>query len=256
MVLDSKLDLLRFHFQIKHVSDWCKVSPAQILAHPGIGEATLNFIRHMLATDDLTLLDDQTPGFWLSHIKKTQLGAYQLGRDEQSVLCPFTILIDSQEKIPFTFQDMVKETRDGAQPIIVPTKRQSLGPSHGDYSIEGHEGHVHIDRKAVNDCIGTVLGWGDRRENFVETLQYLGGCEVSAIVVEGSFGACIKEARETKGKTAAENKRIFHRQVLAWQQDFAVPWIFCDTTRFAEKTTFQILRRYFKNFIEREKAKR
>lgn len=256
MVLDSKLNLLRFHFQIKSPEDWCRIRPEEILAHPDIGEATLNHIRYLLAGQGLTLHNDQTPSFWQSRLIKSQLGAFVYSDADRSVMCPFTVLIDAQEKIPFTFQGLTADSKDDSRPIIVPTKRQSLGPSHGDYSIEGHEGRVHIDRKAVNDCISTVLGWSDRRENFVETLQYLGGCEVSAIVVEGSFGACIKEARETKGKTQAENRRIFHRQVLAWQQDFAVPWIFCDTTRFAEKTTFQILRRYFKNFIEREKAKR
>jgi hypothetical protein len=256
MVLDSKLNLLRFYFQIKEPADWSRIRPAEVLAQPDIGEATLNHLRYLLAGQGLTLLDDQTPSYWQSRLIKSRLGAFVLSDADRSVMCPFTILIDSQEKLPFTFAGLTADSKDDSRPIIVPTKRQSLGPSHGDYSIDGHEGQVHIDRKSVDDCIGTVLGWGDRRDQFQRTLQYLGGCQVSAIVVEGSFGACIKECRETKGKTKAENQRTFHRQVLAWQQDFAVPWIFCDTTRFAEKTTFQILRRYFKNFIEREKAKR
>ena len=256
MVLDSKLDLLRFHFQIKHVSDWCKIRPDEILAQPDVGEATLNHLRYLLAGQGLTLHNDQTPSFWQSRLIKSQLGAFVYSDADRSVMCPFTVLIDAQEKIPFTFQGLTADSKDDSRPIIVPTKRQSLGPSHGDYSIEGHEGHVHIDRKSIEDCIGTVLGWGDRREQFQRTLQYLGGCEVSAIVVEGSFGACAAACTETKGKTKQENQRVFHRQVLAWQQDYAVPWVFCDTVRFAEKTTFQILRRYHKNFIEREKAKR
>ncbi|XZE20880.1 hypothetical protein SH449x_000770 [Pirellulaceae bacterium SH449] len=255
MVLDSKLDLLRFHFQITEPADWTRIRPAEVLAQPDIGEATLNHLRYLLAGQGLTLLDDQTPEFWQSRLIKSRLGAFVYSDEDRSVMCPFTILIDAQEQLPFTFAGLTADSKDDSRPIIVPTKRQSLGASHGDYSIEGHEGHVHIDRKSIDDCIGTVLGWGDRRDQFQRTLQYLGGCEVSAIVVEGSFGQCIAQCRETKGKSAAENKRIFHRQVLAWQQDFAVQWIFCDTRRFAEKTTFQILRRYFYKHIERMKKR-
>jgi hypothetical protein len=68
MVLDSKLNLLRFHFQIKELSDWTRIRPAEVLAQPDVGEATLNHLRYLLAGQGLTLLDDQTPDYWQSRL--------------------------------------------------------------------------------------------------------------------------------------------------------------------------------------------
>lgn len=256
MVLDSKLDLLRFHFSITNPEDWTKVTPQEILAQDGIGEATLDHLRYLLAGQGLTLKGDQSPSFWQSRLVKSRLGTFVRKDEDREALCPFTILIDEQEKHPFTFVGITADAQDGARPLIVPTERKTLGPSHGDYSIVGHEGYCHIERKSIDDAISTILGWGDRRERFEKTLTFLSSCHTSFVVVEASFGAMLRAAYETKGKTAQQNKKILHRQVMAWMSDYPVPWLFCDTPRFAELSTFQILRRHHKKSIERNKGKR
>jgi len=253
VVLDSKLDLLRFHFQIQKPEDWKSVRPIEVLSQDGIGEATLNHLRYMLAGQGVTLMDDQTPDYWQSRLIKTKLGTFVHSEEDRRVMCKFTILIDSQEKIPFTFSGITADAEDGERPLIIPTVRKTLGPSHGDYSIDGCEGDCHIERKSINDCIGTVLGWGERRDRFVETMKFLSSCTTSAIVVEGTLGAVIREVQETRGKTKQQNQKILHRQILAWQTDYPVPWVFSDTVKFAEKNTFYILRRHYKKAIEGRK---
>lgn len=250
MVFDSKLNLLRFHFNIQKPEDWREVLPSSVLSVDDVGEATLAHLRYLLAGQGITLRDDHTPEYWLSRLFQTRHGVLHKSDEDRSVLCPFTILVDSQEKHPFTFSGLTADAEDGTRPIVVSTQVKSLGVSRGDYSILGHEGECHIERKSIDDAIGTILGWGERRDRFVNTLEFLASCKTSAVVVEGTFGAVIVATKETKNKTQAENRKILQRQVLAWQQDYQVPWIFCDTRRFAERSAFQVMRRHYQKQIE------
>lgn len=253
-MFDSKMELLRFHFGIKKLEDWQEVLPASILSVDGVGPQTLNQIRLHLAGKGLTLRDDETPAYWQSHLFESRIGTVQLSDEDRSAVCPFTILVDSQEKHPFTFQGITADAADGKRPLIVGTKVESLGPSHGDYSIaELNPGDCHIERKSIDDAIGTILGWGDRRDRFQNTLSFLASCSVGVVIVEGSFGSVIASVKETRGKTKQENQKILHRQVIAWQTDYPVPWIFCDTRRMAELTTFQVMRRRYSKHLDRMK---
>jgi len=130
--------------------------------------------------------------------------------------------------------------------ISVQTKFRSLGASNGDYSIEGFEGRCHLERKSMEDAQGTILGWGDRRERFQRELANLAQMESAAVVVECSFGDLLAQAPEHGKKTAAENRKILFRQVLAWQQQYRVPWIFCDSRSMAEITAYRWLDRFFR----------
>lgn len=251
MVLDSKVMLLRQKFAIQTVRDWSRVSPAQVLATPDIGEATLNHLRLHLAHHGITLANDHTPDFWQSHLYETKLGTLQVSNEDRSVVCPFTIVIDAQEKYPFEFKGIT--TDRNKQPIIVGTRVQSLGPTHGDYSMVGFEGECHIERKSKEDARGTILGWGERRERFEATLEFLSSVWVAAVIVECSFGELICSAESRGKKSVAENKRILHRQTLAWMTDFTVPWIFCDDRRLAERSTFRIMQRCFAKQVQLKK---
>lgn len=251
MVLDSKINLLREKFNIARVRDWERVTPQEVLSTPDIGEATLNHLRLHLAGKGVTLRDDQTPAFWQSHLYESKLGTVSVSNEDRAVVCPFTIVIDAQEKYPFQFQGI---TTDGERrPIIIPTLVESLGPTHGDYSILGMEGECHIERKSPSDAIGTILGWGERRERFENTLKFLSSVFVAAVVVECSLGQLIASCESRGKKTVEENRKILHRSILAWSVDYTVPWFFCDTRRLAELTTFRIMQRCYAKQIQLQK---
>lgn len=173
---------------------------------------------------------------------------------------PLVILIDSMEQHPFSFDgikidasEMKSAQRrayesgqwDGC--IEVETKFKGLGASNGDYSLEGFEGRCHIERKSTEDCHGTVLGWGERRERFVRELENLSSMESAAVVVECSFGELLALAPEHGKKSSAENRKILFRQILSWQQRYKVPWIFCDSRRMAEIVTYRWLEKFYRN---------
>lgn len=261
MVLDQKIQKVKEYFGVSDLTQWNTVRPEWITAIDGIGQATLDQIRLHLAARGQTLLNDRTPEYW-----KAKLGTVRSGQvmadAELSIVNPFTIIVDTMEQLPFTFQgiasDHSKYTADIkwrisqglAEPaditLTVPIEWRALGESRGDYSILDHQGRCHIERKSVDDAHGTILGWGERRERFERELEFLGSIECAAVVVEGSFGQVLAEVKARGKKSIDENRKTLHRQVLAWQQDYRVPWVFCDNRRLAEITTFRMLDRYWR----------
>jgi hypothetical protein len=137
--------------------------------------------------------------------------------------------------------------------IDVQTMFKGLGAGNGDYSLVGFEGRCHLERKSMEDCHGTVLGWGDRRERFQRELENLSSMESAAVVIECSFGDLLANAPEHGKKTSAENRKILFRQVLSWQQRYRVPWIFCDSRSMAEHVAYRWLEKFFRNQTRLEK---
>lgn len=255
MVLDSKLLMIKQKFGIFALDDWKRVAPQDLLAMDGIGPVTLDMVRIWLAARNLTLANDQTPEFWKKHLSEAKIGA-QMAEEDIAVTCPFTILVDVQEKHPFTFTELSADADQDHRPLIVPTIWRSLGVAMGDYSIEGFEGRCHIERKSMDDAHGTFLGWGERRARFEREIANLSEMECAAVVVECSFLQLIQQAPSHGKKSAQENAKILMRQVLAWKQDYRVPWEFCDGRRFAEVVTFRLLERFWRKCQERVKKER
>ena len=173
---------------------------------------------------------------------------------------PFTILIDSAEGQPFTFQGISADADKDNRPIAVKTLWKSLGKyprSLGDYSIDGMVGRVHVERKSMEDCQSTVMGWENdhqkekglpsRRERFKQELENLSNIENGCVVVEASLGDCLRHMPEWGTKPVYTNRKIFHRSIISFMQEYdSVPWFFCDTRRLAEITTFRYLERFWK----------
>jgi hypothetical protein len=238
MALDHLIEKARDQFGIMNPEDWCSVRPEWILQVDGCGQATLDHIRLYLAARGLTLRDDQTPWHWQEALESAKIGG-QLAKSDRARVEAFTILIDTQEKQPFTFQGFI----DAGAPTIIPTRFQSLGPSHGDYSISGLEGEAHVERKSTEDALGTFLSHAERRQRWENTLAFLAGIPCAAVVVECSLGKLLDSAEPRGTRTKATLRKTLHRQILAWEQDYRVPFIFCDTRRLAEATTLAILKR-------------
>lgn len=196
-----------------------------------------------------------------SHTKTPKSGRADVGKSKEPLLNPFGILVDSAEQHPFTFQGIHADS-DRKNRLLVVTPginlhRVCLGRhphSLGDYSIEGFIGRCHVERKSMADAHGTILGWSSdgpdygRRERFEQELANLANCQAAAVVVECSFGELLDNAPEYDNgkKTAACNRKILSRSVIAWTQDYGVPWLFCESRRHAEITTFRWFDRFYR----------
>lgn len=253
MVLDSKLHALRECFGILDPEDWTYVSPESILAVPDIGPATLNHLRLMLANRGLTLAGDKTPAYWQSHLGLKR-GASRISDKDSSVLSPLKILIDTREQYPFSFSGFRTDAAQGGGPMIVQTERRSLGNSAGDYSAEGLVDYAHVERKSREDAWGTVLGWGERREQFQATLQFLAEIPAGLVVVECTMGDALKNMPARGAKSQTTNRKIFFRQIMAWIADYGVPWLLLDDRSLAEHATYRHLEREWRK--QQQEAKR
>ncbi|MHB9124597.1 MAG: ERCC4 domain-containing protein [Armatimonadota bacterium] len=81
------------------------------------------------------------------------------------------IVIDTREQVPYTFD-----------PGRIETVRRAL-PA-GDYSLQGLESRVAVERKSLEDFVGTLTR---SRERFKKELLKLQGYEFACVVVECSL---------------------------------------------------------------------
>lgn len=183
--------------------------------------------------------------------------------DAEPLAAPFTVLIDSAEQHPFSFGGFKWDSHKKYRPMFIPTRRICLGrhpDSRGDYSIEGLLDWVGIERKSLDDIICTVLGWDSlyerkadlpgRRDRFKRELENLAKLPVAAVVIEAHKCDCLQSMPAHGKKTIQQNALNFNRSVLAFQQDYRIPWHWCHDRRDAEITTFRILERSYKKWTE------
>lgn len=96
-------------------------------------------------------------------------------------------MIDTREQRPWTFE-----------PRQVVVCRRGL-PA-GDYSLEGLEGRVAIERKSLGDFVDTVIhNW----LRFRKELNRLSGYDVAAVVVEADLGQVYRHEYESEALPAS-----------------------------------------------------
>jgi ERCC4-type nuclease len=164
--------------------------------------------------------------------QKTQLK----NPDDKITVCPFTVVVDTREQAPYRFQGFKSDAKHKNRPLVIPTVRKALKT--GDYSIEGFEDQVAVERKEFGDFYNCC---GQDRERFQKQLERLNEIPVSAIVIEASFNAVITGHPQSK-----LNPKTVSPSVIAWQQRLpAIHWWFLWSRRLAEITTFGILERWW-----------
>ena len=166
----------------------------------------------------------------------------------------FTIIIDTAEQFPFPFTNIRHDADKDYQPASVPIIYQSLGRhpnSLGDYSLVGGIGRCHIERKSMEDCQSTILGFNDgHRARFESELTNLSKIESPLVLVECSLEDLLKNAPQYGKKTPQHNAKILFRSILAYQQDCKVPWLFCDGRGLAEQAAYWFLHRWWEKNLK------
>jgi ERCC4-type nuclease len=155
-----------------------------------------------------------------------------------SAVCPFTVVIDTREQHPYTFEDITAAGR----PVEVTTI--TAGLKSGDYSIQGHESEVAVERKSLQDLYSTLTAG---RERFERELQRLQDLAVSVVIVEASWHEIADPAFPTRANPASVTGSI-----LAMQQRFPrTHWLPAGSRPMAEAATYGILRRYWIDNVEK-----
>ena len=143
----------------------------------------------------------------------------------------FTIIIDTREQRPYTFQNVKPE----------PPGTIIQGLTTGDYSLAGLESRICVERKSMVDLFGSV---GKGRARFEHEMERLSAFDYAAIVVESD----IKTWFINPPGRSKMNPRSVFRTIIAWSQRYGVHiWPMWDRPS-AEKVTYLILKRYYDDY--------
>jgi ERCC4-type nuclease len=160
---------------------------------------------------------------------------------EDTYICPYTIVIDSREQRPFLFTGIRSDARHGKRVLAVQLVRKGLAS--GDYSLEGFEDKVAVERKGLSDLYSSL---GKDRRRFNRELERLAAYDFAAVVIETDWDTIINRPPE---RSKLRPKRVF-RTVIAWQQRYPrVHWWACPGRRFAEIVTLRLLERYWRDHL-------
>lgn len=144
---------------------------------------------------------------------------------------PITVIVDSREQKPYRFVRMAV----AALPA-------------GDYSIQGFESEVAIERKTLQDAYGSL---GNGRARFERELQRLAKFRYAAIVVESTLQDFLKPPPFTR-----MNPKAAVNSLIAWSVKYRVCVFFAGDRRHGQALTRRLLEKYWKYRKEEPDARR
>lgn len=140
------------------------------------------------------------------------------------------ILVDTREGTPWTF-DALRFTR---WPHTVETATLHTG----DYTAVGLEDSLLIERKALDDFIGSISSGRDRFEREMQRAhEFIQAGGRVCVLVEGS------REQIAKGHTMSRmNPHAIMCTTFSWWRKYNVPFHFCGSRDAAEYQAFHLLR--------------
>ena len=132
----------------------------------------------------------------------------------------FKIVTDSGERTPYKFK--ISFTRK---------------LNRGDYSIDGFDYQVCVERKTLVDAYGTI---GKGRSRFIKELQRMSEFEYSAIVIESSLSDFLVPPPFSR-----MNPKSCIMSLISWSIKYGVHVYFADNREMGMKLTKSILEKYF-----------
>lgn len=159
------------------------------------------------------------------------------------VVVPFIIAIDTREQAAWNFRGLQGDSREGYSDLLIRTQTKTLQT--GDYSIAGLENRVTVERKSLEDAFGT---FGEDRERWERELVRMAAFDFSSVIIEADWPSIFAHKSPPSNSGRQFTPKHFYRSIIAWQQRFShVHWWFCRSRTFAERTCFQILRRFWED---------
>jgi len=140
------------------------------------------------------------------------------------------ILIDTREQQPYSFET---ESETGTLPT-------------GDYSLQGGQHLIAIERKSVDDLIACLTSG---RERFERELYRGRALDYFALVIEASLSDL------SNGRYKSEmNPRAAIQSLLAFSVRYNLPVFFVENRKFGARVTESLLLKYARETEKRLKA--
>lgn len=147
------------------------------------------------------------------------------------ITASISIIADSREQLPYDLPGATRGTL-----------------STGDYSIEGYEDKVAIERKTLADFLGCV---GRGRDRFQRELERLSSYACPAIVIEATLEDILRH-RENEDIFSNVHPHAAVNSLIAWSVRYRIPvWLAGDRAS-GEALTFRILQHFARIQAERE----
>jgi ERCC4-type nuclease len=134
------------------------------------------------------------------------------------------IVVDSREQEGYSFS--------------CPSIRKKLDA--GDYSIEGFEDRVAVERKSMDDFVNTVIRGHDR---FYHELRNLRSYDHACVVIEGS----LRDLLEGNYRSGAHPNAML-ATAIAIDINFNIPVYFCGDRQSACRFTEEYLKRIYRKY--------
>ena len=139
------------------------------------------------------------------------------------------IVVDTREQTPWSFDPDRVDT-------VVGTLRT------GDYSLAGHTDDVAIERKSLDDLVGSLI---QGRERFERELERLRTFTLRAVIVEGSY----LDIASHRYVSRAHPSAVFG-SICCLHVDFSVPFLLADTRAIGARVAQRMLIRYAENIAK------
>lgn len=163
---------------------------------------------------------------------------------QTTITLPFTIVIDQREKAPYQFTGLAADASQNHRPLIVPCKTSYLQT--GDYSIEGMENLVTIERKSKEDLYSTL---GSNLERFRREIKRMSSFAYAAVIIECGWNELVNNPPP---RSRMLPKSVF-RAACRWSVRYGVPWFAVDSRRIAEAWVLRSLQEFWEEQQEAEK---
>jgi DNA excision repair protein ERCC-4 len=147
---------------------------------------------------------------------------------------PFTIIVDTREQMPWEFG-------------FHTTSRRKLDT--GDYSIEGFENILAVERKKSVSAIATNL----TESRFPDVLKRLSEIKHNFILCEFTLeevykfpeGSDIPQSKRDKLRISG---KYIVKRLIEIQMDYNIPIIFCEDHDLAERYAVSIMKRIYERY--------
>lgn len=141
------------------------------------------------------------------------------------------IIRDSREQLPYSFDRW-------------PVSVQVSGIPTGDYSINGFEDKIAVERKSLNDLVSCLMG--KNRDRFEKELTRARSYQVFAVVIEANLFQIMG-----KQYHSVMNPDAVMQSITAFYIRYGVPFLFAGDRSGGEYVTFSLLQKYVQEIQKR-----
>ena len=160
---------------------------------------------------------------WLKRIK----------RRRKKIHIP-VIITDTRENCGYLFKNKEAEAKIVMKKLDV-----------GDYSLEGYENEIVIERKRINELFGNFAG---DRERFMREVERMEKIPYKFLLIEGSFRDLV-EMKKLPGKVSI---KLVVATLISLMIKHNIKVVFAGSPKLAEQLVYRILIKFFNYKMKQE----